>query len=517
MGFSGRFRAERFLRPFGAERDRALLSTGSGRWRDLHPRHGGQAWLRSLATSGPTFWAAILLTVLVGCTRYEARPLDLAAHREVFAARSAGAPEVAAFAARLAEADGATASVYDPSDGLTLPEAEVVAIVFNADLRIARLRAGVSQAVADKAGLWEDPILGVDLKRIIESAPHPWTWMATVGLTIPISGRLKIERERAGAEHEAELSRVYQAEWETRTALRRAWAQWSAAERRQEVLEEFVSRLAQIVGIVDGLERAGEMARVEARLFRVESASRRAELEMARAGSAGARLEVKRLMGLAPASDVSLMPGASAGNDDEIIERARLEIEERSPALAVARAQYEVAERALQLEVREQYPDIMIGPGFEREEGVDKVVLGVALPIPLWNRNKEGVARAMAERDVARAMFEGEYERLVADLEQAAVEHSAAVRRRQIIEGEVVPMVDQQYAEARKIAELGEVDTLLLLETLMRQQEAMLSLVEVRLAEQVARVRVQELAGPPAPRAEASEAAPESRAPGDRP
>ncbi len=419
---------------------------------------------------------------------------------------------MAVLAQRLAMEDGATAREFDAADGLMLGEAEAVAIVFNADLRIARMRAGVAQATAENAGLWGDPVLGFDLKHIMDSAPHPWTWMATVGFTIPISGRLKIERLRAGAEHEAELARVYQGEWETRMSLRREWARWSAAERRLAVFEQYVSRLGEIVGIVDSLERAGEMARVEARLFRIESASRRAELEMARGTSDQTRLEIKRLMGLAPASDVRFVAGGIGADEPEAVVRAREAIAERNPALGALRAEYEVAERTLQREVREQYPDLMIGPGFEREESVDKVVLGVGLPVPLWNRNKEGVARAAAERETARAVFEGEYERIVSELEQAAVEYRAAVARRLIVENEVGPIADQQYAEARKIAELGEVDTLLLLETLTRQQEAMLLLIEARQAEQLALVRVQELAGPPISRAEAEDAVPNAEA-----
>ena len=50
---------------------------------------------------------------------------------------------------------------YDPSDGLELEEAELVALVFNPDLRIERLRVERAAAVAGHAGRWNDPQLGI--------------------------------------------------------------------------------------------------------------------------------------------------------------------------------------------------------------------------------------------------------------------------------------------------------------------------------------------------------------------
>ncbi len=428
---------------------------------------------------------------LAGCASYQARPVDIPAHRAAWLARGVDSPELLASIDQLRAADAGIA--FDPADGISAQEAEVIALVYNADLRLARLRAGVTRAGADHAGRWEDPILGGNVARFIQNAPHPWMLMSTVGLTLPLSGRLRIERELAGAEHAVSLARVYQQEWATLSGLRRAWIDWSASASKRAVMRDYLARLDSLVGIVDRLERAGEMAPIEARMFRIEHAMRRNELVRMESMTQEAELMLRQLMGIAPSAPLVLVPGAPAY---EPIHNPAAGLAEHSPMLATALAEYETAEHALRLEVRRQYPDLMVGPGYGREEGMDQAVAMFNLPIPLWNRNQQGIARAHAQRELARGMVETTLEQLESELAQAHVAFTAAVQQRETLEHEIVPLVDRQYADARTTAELGEVNTLLLLESLSKQQEARTALIEALRQEQSAAARLRELAGP---------------------
>lgn len=451
--------------------------------------HLARTWLSGIAAVGAL--------ALAGCQTYTPRPLDAAKHRSEFLARSPESERVAQFAQRLSRASSSPVE-FNPADGVTLQEAEIIALVFNTDLRRARARAGVAAAVAAHAGLWEDPVLGTDLTRIIQDTPHPWKVFTTVGLTIPISGRLKIEKLRAGAEHAAELARIHEAEWAVRTDLRGRWAEWAAARHRYEILRDLVRQLDALLGIVERIEQAGELARLETGLFRIESASRAAALEQARAAVQESELSLRRLMGLAPSAPVSFVhaepPLPTPGPDDPAAAA-----EESNPGLAVARAEYQTAERRLELEIRKQYPDLQIGPGYGREGGQDQFLLNLSIPLPIFNRNQQGIAAAAAERDAARVAFEAAAEELASDLQTAATRLGAAAAQARIFERGMVPLVDQQYADARRTAELGEVNAFLLLETLTRQQDAKLALIDARLAERLAAIRVQALVGPSEP------------------
>lgn len=434
-----------------------------------------------------------------GCQRYERRPLDLAAHRAEFLARSPDSIQSRFFAAWPADQTASPTAAYDLSDGIGLEEAEAIAMVFNADLRLARLRAGVARAAADSAGLWQDPVIGVDLTRIIESVAHPWKVMAAVGLTIPVSGRLEIEKQRAGLSHVVELARVAEAEWRVRVDLRREWIRRAGLAAQVEATNEFLSRITPILDIVDTMERAGELPRTEAQLLRIEHTAKQSELAVLASQEAESELGIRRLMGLSPVAPVALVPGmirrdtTAANRRSESLESAP---EHGGPLMLIAAAEYEVAEKELELEVRKQYPDLTIGPGYGHEDGNNEVLLGLSLPLPILNGNRQGIAEAGARRDLARAVAETTLERLLSEWHVATVRYRAAVRHREMMEHEIVPLVDAQYSDTHRLARLGEINTFLLLESMTRRHDAAVKLIEALREESLAEVRLQELEGP---------------------
>jgi cobalt-zinc-cadmium efflux system outer membrane protein len=431
-----------------------------------------------------------------GCQSYERRPLDMTGHHAAFLARTPESPEVQTFAASLSARPTNTAE-FDPANGISCTEAEVIALVFNGDLRLARLRAGVTRATAENAGLWEDPTISVDLTRIIESTPEPWKAFTSVGFTIPISGRLEIEKQRAGVEHAVELARVAQLEWSVRMSVRREWSEWSALDTQLTVTRDFLTRVDQILAVVDKIEQAGEMARTESRLFRIEKAMKASELAVLESRVRESDLRLRQLMGMAPDAPLRFHAiGIGPERDRDTSYPVTSELERRNPAMLVAATEYEAAERALELEVRKQYPDLHIGPGYGSEDGLDQVLVGFSAPIPILNANRQGIAEARARRDVAQAEAETTLEQTISASRAAEVRLAAAMQRRRTLETEIVPLVDAQYSDARQVATLGEVNTLVLLESLTRQQEAKAGLVEAARDEAIAAVDLDELLGP---------------------
>lgn len=459
--------------------------------------------------------AAPLALALIagGCQKYERRPLELGRHMDGFLARTAIDPEPTTDPAGIAAARG-----YDLADGVSLAEAEAVALVWNADLRLARLRAGITRATAENSGLWEDPVVAVDLTRIIQSVEHPWKLAATIGLTLPISGRLEIEKQRAGLGHLVELLRVAQSEWTVRASIRRAWAEHRALAERSEAGESFVRGSDEVLTIVDAMEQAGELTRIEARLFRIERAARLTELTLTRSQLREAELRLKSLMGLSPDAPLTFRSASPAPEADllPVASARRDRLREASPELAVSAAEYEAAEKALELAVREQYPDLVLGPGYGKDEGQDEVLLGISAPLPVFNGNRRAIAEARAQRELSRANAETTLERLLARLAATEIRLTAARERRGILEADIVPMVEGQFADARRVAQLGEVNTLVLLESLARRHETRLRLIDAELDEATAAIDLQELLGPE-PVAAPAAAAPSTPTPETQP
>jgi outer membrane protein, heavy metal efflux system len=446
----------------------------------------------------------LLLTGLIalgGCQRYTARPLNLEAHRAAWAERSAAGDDVTAFARELV-GSGRQPEAYDPSDGISLAEAEVIALFFNPELRLARERAKLAKATAENAGLWEDPVLSVDALHVVESVAEPWILATSLTFTVPVSGRLEKERSKADAEQRLALQSVAAQEWALVIRLRSAWLFWSAMKLRASLTAEVLRQLDSLADITGRLETAGEIPRLESRLFRIERASQSSSLLSLQAQVEELELGVKALMGLVPNAPLDLHPSVVISTPEGTPDERPLLLETMNPTLAAHRAAYEVAEQALQLELRRQYPDLGIGPAYGNEDGNSRVGLGLVLPIPLLNRNRRGIAEALAQRDLRRVTFEAEYEQLVGDLARAELRLEYAQKIRAELETSLVPLVDEQVQDAQRLAKLGELNTLLQLESLVRAQEAKLKLIDARLAEADAANGVRALLGPEASRQE---------------
>lgn len=437
--------------------------------------------------------APMVAALMAGCQSFESVPLDLEGHSATFENRLGGIESISGFVDRLSAAGWDAPDRFDLNDGLLLAEGEALALFFNADLRRARTRAGVALATAETAGLWDDPVLGFDGAQIL-SPGNMLQYGVTLGLTLPVSGRLAVERARAGEAYEAELRSLVEAEWSTRAELRRAWAAWSAATERVVLLAAVIAGVDEVVGIAGGLEDAGELSRVEARLLRVEAAGRRSELAEAQLSEATARMALLGLMGLPGDASVGLVAALGfepIDRSDDPVQR----LISANPTLAVYRARYQTAEESLRLEVRKQYPDITIGAGYG-DENDDRLLLGVSLPIPSLNANRGGIARARAERDAARVEAHAAFERLSRELLLARHTLESIGSQRQAFETEIVPMLDEQTEELDRLASLGELDTLLLLETVTRGYDAKARLLDLRRAEAVAAITLAELLGP---------------------
>ena len=436
------------------------------------------------------------LALLSGCQSYEPLPLDVPGHIAGWRDRDPGGDDVRRFAAELAARDSRPRGVFNPQDGIDLDEAEAIALFFNADLRVARLEADAMLAGAEAAGSWADPELALDGARILQSVSNPWILAASIEITIPFSGRPGVEQDLAFARHDAGRRAVIFLEWGVLTELREAWRELAAVDRRIEAGRLFRDDLKRVGEIAAKLAQSGDLGRVEARVFEIELAEVDAELIKLAGEREQLVLSIKEAMGLRPGAPLELSPSLTSGDDMRSLTNRRNRVLKNSPELALHRARYEIAEQELRLEIRKQYPDLVIGPGYELEEGQSRIALGLGLPIPVINLNREGIALARGNRLAAKAGFESELERTLHRLASAESRLATASATRVQIETRLAPLIDAQLADARKLAELGEFDVFLQLEAVRSARDTKLRLVEARLGEARAMDGIVALMGP---------------------
>ncbi len=400
---------------------------------------------------------------------------------------------VTAFSDRLAKACG-TPLRFDLSDGISPAEGEVIALFYNPELRIARLEAGVALADFETAGLWEDPVFGFDGAEI-SSPSAPFEFGIMGNLTIPISGRLKVEKAQADSAYEMQLRKLVHDEWNVRARTRSQWAAWTAATLQVELVREVIAQLERINALASTLYEAGEINRVEHRLLQVELATNKVlstEIELKLFKE---EIALLALMGLPPESSILLLPQFPKVTNTEVDDET-VRLIDANTELAIQFAKYQTAEETLRLEIKKQYPDIVIGSGYGSEFNDHRVLFGLTIPVSIWNRNQARIAEAKSKREVARAEAEITFARLYREL---AVANTALLMKQEqhsYFEAEIIPMIEAQTSDVENIIALGEVDTFILLETVTRQFKAKQQLLHLQLTELHAAITVHKILGP---------------------
>jgi len=442
----------------------------------------------------PIRWAALSAFVAAGCQTYTPAPVDLQAHTRLFAERVPDATLVRAFAESLRQHDPAFHE-FDVADGLSLDEARYVALLFNPSLKVVRAQAAVAQATAELAGLWQDPQISGSFFYVLENVwEHKWFAGGYVGQTLPITGLPGLEKALAESQHAQALIDARQSEASVLNSLDVAWVKLSAARLRVDLLTALVERLADLEQVAARLAASQALNQLEARAFTLARVRHQADLVAARGESLGAELRLRELLGMPPGLDLRVEPSLSA--TERVSGSEQLARLNQSPLVELAKREHDVAERGLQLAVRKQWPELWIQPGWQEEDAQPRPAFGFSLPIPLWNGNAQEIAEKRAARNAAAERLKERLEAATHALAQADTKRRAAVEQRRILDVELLPLTERQVADVKRLAELGQLDTLLILDAVTRAYEAQLAAVASAVTEAEATVELNSLYWP---------------------
>lgn len=429
--------------------------------------------------------AVLSIAVLCGCQSVPVRPLDLSNSYDELVQRDLSVQPVQDYAAQLL-AQRQDASPFELSDGLSLHEAEAVALWYNPDLRIARLEAERTGALASVGGRWLDPVFGSDggRKWFDEDLDPAWIGSASLSITIPVSGRVGAEKRALSAEHTGAVLGIVEAEWRTLVGLREAWIRWSETVERIQLLDDHVALVGPFAVTARELAQGGELDNGTARLFSIERGRKQALRDEAAFEEARLRARIMSIMGLAPDASVRLIPEIRQREHDYSPARTAKESALNHPAVVRLQSDYDASEARLRFELRKQYPDITISPTYNDEGDGTSVALGLGFPIPVWNANREGIAEAVAQREIARARAENGLQQVLSEIAQADAGFKGARARRDRLMAEVVPEVDRQIRESQSLLHSGELDMASLFQALVQTYDVKEELLEAIAEEQ---------------------------------
>ncbi len=428
-------------------------------------------------------YLSLAIVSLVGCHSYTPMPVDLDEHLAAFQHRTPST---------------------SPEGGLPRADAREMAKMFHPDARLARRRAGVATAQRDHAGAWADPQLQGNLQRILESVPYQWITSAQLGFTLPINGRLQKQRDLADRRRDVALVAAWAIEQRVANDLDAAWAAWTAASKRSVVFAATCDSLEQLELVANALVDAGSLSKPGARVFTLERSQKQAAQAMALATVQATRLEVLRRIGLHPGAKLDLQADLEVKPFVAEASARRTAIR-NSPRLLLEQNEYAAAEANLLLQIRKQWPDLQLAPGWQEEEGQPRASLGFNLNLPIFTGNDPAIAKANADRELAAAGLRVALEQLTQELAIAEVRRTAANDQADRF-AELLVIAKQQVEDGRQLAAAGQLDPMLILDALLRVHNVQITAIGADEAAALAAITINTLLTDPQSQAPAMSA-----------
>ncbi len=394
------------------------------------------------------------LCLLAGCAQFEAKPLSPDQTAAQFEARTLDDPGLKRFIERNHGRALGSRSQAPPASSLQPPASQewdfdtltLVALYYHPSLDVARAQWAVAQAGIRTAGRRPNPSanLAPQYTTNSPSGESPWVVTLTFDGVIETAGKRGYRIEQAKAASESARLKLASQAWQVRSGLRTSLLNYEVARQRVALLRNVRDAQQQLLKLLEGRLKAGEIAAIDLTTQRVAFIRTQADLADAQRQVVDSRAAVAQALGVplqalegrelrfdlggegvSPLRVAGILPAirgrdaldteeqgqdalatAEQGRNAFATAEARRQALHRRADILAALADYAASQSALQLEIAKQYPDIRLGPGYEYDQGLHKWGLAVGTDfLPIFNRNQGPIAEAQAKRAEAAARF----------------------------------------------------------------------------------------------------------------
>jgi cobalt-zinc-cadmium efflux system outer membrane protein len=360
-----------------------------------------------------------------------------------------------------------------------------------------RSRVDVAAAGVAAARIWPNPILSYGGLQLLDgqntgaAGQHQLVVEQPLLLFDQRGKRMRAaELWARGAQQEVTADLVERA-----FDLRQVYALLQARQMQAEVLESMAADLAEVGRIMRGRVLAGDKSEFDLLRVDLEISGFQAELAAARADVAETVGEIAAAIG---------RPGWSLRAADVLtLVRPSLTAEElwaqaqAQPALRAAELRVLATRAQVSSEERERWPVPALSAGTVLTQNAysTSLLFGLSLPLPLFDRNQGGVARARAEHRVATLERAALFAEVHAALSQALLVWKERAQAAATLEGEVLTRLPALRRMAEAAYREGRVTVLELLDAFRTIKALRTSHTEALLAAKLAENRTRFAAG----------------------
>jgi cobalt-zinc-cadmium efflux system outer membrane protein len=312
-----------------------------------------------------------------------------------------------------------------------------------------------SIASARQAGLFPNPILSYQMQNLpIGNGPGAAAEarsLAGITLAVPLGGRVGAARTEADAIAEEMSASLFVARLDFVRKIDEAYARDLAARERARLSKEVVDQLKEGYAQLEASVAAGKATKLElltAEAVLDENVLLAEGLEHDKSAAESA-LETLAKIDLRARTLAGELPRSAPPLDVErLLEKATKE----GPRVRVLERAEARADASIERNRAEAFPDMtltLLG-GYEGTRNTPILTFGVAVPLPLFNRNQYRVQWALDERDRVERELAGE--RIVARTTAADLGRSYERARTRIARyrDDLIPKAQAALAEAEK-------------------------------------------------------------------
>ena len=419
--------------------------------------------------------------LLAGCQSYA--PVPLSSSPDVLGAPDATALSKAASAIDRPYLKPVAIDLNAPLDGNAIA---TLAVIANPDLKALRARAGVADAQVFDARLLPDPTLSLGASKVLTGPDPLMDLVGALGFDLNAlrTRGVKIAQAKAAAQQ---------------VRLDLAWSEWQIAgqARLQAVRIVALTRALALAeasrngarSLLDRTLRAagrGDIAGDPVQAARTANMDAEAKLRTARTDLNTAQFELTRLLGLPPATPLTLVPPATTDtrlNPDKLFATARAS---RTDIKALE-AGYQSQEAAVRKAILDQFPSINLTVTGNRDTA-GNLIVGPAIDftLPLWNRNRGGIAIEKATREALKAEYDARLFQTRAEIAAAVAGIEIARRQRDAVRRDL-PAAEKYAGASRAAATRGDLSLSVAqaAEQALRDKQIMLAQSEQAIAEQM--------------------------------
>jgi outer membrane protein, heavy metal efflux system len=317
--------------------------------------------------------------------------------------------------------------------------------------------------------------------------------------SIPISGRLSLLRQAGASSVRATEAEAAFDLWQARTGVRLAFYQLVAAQEREKIYAAAIREIDGVIRILRDREREGEGSKFD----RLRTERERAELLAEGAlGQAATELERGRLLAfLPPDTQISAVAGAIETRllalDSAALAQRALNVREDYRAEQRRVEQFRLEQRAAG---RLGIPEPVVNAGLKRADvGENQIakgpVIGVSIPLPLFNRGQAEVTRFAAEQERAGARLQILSQRIRAEIEGNVRAFNVRMQARDRYRQELAESGPELVRIATVAYQEGEIGILQLLDAYRTQRQAELRMLEIQAAVKQAQIELERVVG----------------------